>query len=198
MLATCCAWLTLTVASPFAFQQDGELTSNSVRVQGPVELSPAAADAAALSIAIDQVHDDLRRRAELATSRIQPRWLPVSLARRLGSEWLANQDARPAIRIVGRDQQVRDHGSFESFQTELLICHDERMLDRMLADLGAELRRRGRVMAMVAAGATGLWTLLLVAYWWLDRVTRGYMPWRLRFVCAGIGLLAPGVALFFV
>lgn len=198
MLVACCTWVTLAAAAAPVLVQDPGASAATIRVEGPVELSPAAADAAALDSALTQLRSDLERRTATVLARVKPQWLPAPVARRLADEWLARQDPAEAMRVVDKDQTVRDHGSFASYQTELVVSHDERALSRMFAGLGGEMRRRGKLLAFVASGAAGLWSVLLLAYWWLDRITRGYMSWRLRFLCAGMGIVAPGIALSFV
>ncbi|MBI5853131.1 MAG: hypothetical protein HZB39_19140 [Planctomycetes bacterium] len=198
MSAVLSAWLFLAVTAPLPSIVPQDARGPAHRIAGSVELTEAAADAAALESAADQLHDEIERRTDAALPRVTPRWLPVPVARVLVADWIARQDPRDALEIVDRDRTVRDHGSFASYQTELVVRHDQKALDRLLAGLRSELRRRGVTLAYVAGGTAGLWSFLVLAYWWLDRVSRGYMSWRLRFLFAGMGVAAPGLAMLFV
>ena len=204
MLSACCAWFVLTMGAAGVAPQGprpdggGEPDPVWVRVEGPIELTPVAADAAAVASALDSLRLDLERRTIDATSRSRPRWLPDAVAQAIGSSWLARQDASRLLQVEDSSRHVRDHGTFESFQTTLAVRHDQRKLDRMFTGLASELRRRGKALGLVTGGSAALWTILLLAYGWLDRLTRGYMPWRLRLACVGMGLALPGIAFLLV
>ncbi len=198
MSAVLSAWLFLAVAAPSAAVVPQDDRRPAHRIAGSVELTEAAADAAALESAADQLRGEIERQTDAALPRVAPRWLPVPVARALAAGWIARQDPGDVLEIVDRDRTVRDHGSFASYQTELVVRHDQKAVDRLLAGLRSELRRRGSMLACVAGGTAGLWSFLVLLYWWLDRVTRGYMSWRLRFLFAGMGVAAPGLAMLFV
>ncbi|MFO1051848.1 MAG: hypothetical protein U1F36_06505 [Planctomycetota bacterium] len=193
MLSTCCVWMALMTIG--LGPQEPAALSAAVAVEGSVELSPSAADEAAHAIALADLETELERRVVSAASRAKPMWLPDPIAQRIATGWLGRQDVSAVLRVVDRDRKVRDHGSFESYQTTLSVRHDERLLERMFAGLGRELRQRGTVLAAIGGGSVVLWGFLIFAYGWLDRLTRGYMPWRLRLTCGAMAFAAPASAL---
>ena len=197
MLSICTTWM-LCLTPLGDTPQEPISQSDTIRVEGSVELSPSAADAAALWSARSDLQGELARRVDAAAPMVGPTWMPDLIARHLAAAWLSRQDPTRALVVVDRDRRVRDHGSFASYQTTLAVRHDERTLDQMFANLPRELRRRGTILGAVAGGSVALWGILAFLYGWLDRITRGYMPWRLRLTCGAMGLALPAVALFFV
>ncbi|MGE0143242.1 MAG: hypothetical protein AB7I19_06595 [Planctomycetota bacterium] len=167
-------------------------------VEGPVELSPNAADAAAIEVAAEQVRGELLGKAVGLARRVKQIWVPELVADQLARDWVARQEPMRLVEVTDRARVVKDHGSFTSYRTNLELRPLERVLERGLHGLAGEVQRRGLALGAFAGGTLGLWLLLTLVYGWLDRITRGYMPWRLRVLCGGMGVALPGIALLLI
>ena len=88
-------------------------------------------------------------------------------------------------------QKVRDHGFGKSYQCSLLVRTDSVRLARSERELQHDLRRVvGRAKA-AACSTVGAWFAIGLLVMWLDRLSRGYMTWRLRTYGALAGLAVP-------
>jgi hypothetical protein len=187
----------LATVSAAVLQQSAVLAVDST-VEGPVELSPNAADAAAIEVAAEQVRGELLGKAVGLARRVKPIWLPERVADELARDWVSRQEPMKLVEVTDRSRVVKDHGSFTSYRTNLELRPIERVLERGLHGFAREVQRRGLALGALAGGTLGLWLLLTFVYGWLDRITRGYMPWRLRVLCGGMGVALPGTALLLI
>lgn len=169
-----------------------------VPVEGRVELSPSAADASARERAVDEVRRELARRGASAVAASRPIWMPHLVAEKVVADWMRRLPAERAVEVVDAVRESHDHGGYLSYRTTLHVTTDRTAMQRMLNDLRRRIDDGGERFAWLLGGTAGLWAVLALAYGWVDRLTRGYMPWRLRVVCVGMGLAGPGIALLFV
>lgn len=174
------------------------LDREPVAVEGRVELSPGEADASAKACAVQLVRWELERRGAATLEATRPIWLPGFVGEGLVSDWLRRTRLERAFDVVHSARETRSHGNYVSYQTTLQVATDPSAIDGMLTDLRRRIQVGARRFSWLLAGTAGLWVFLSLVYGWLDRLTRGYMPWRLRTICVGMGLLAPGIALLFL
>lgn len=167
---------------------------DAVAVAGTTELSAAESFAAARAAAIEHLRARWTERGERHLVDQRPFWLPEFLARQAVSRWLSRQSAESALRIVDRQDRVRDHEFGQSFQTTLWIGEDPRAVARGEGELRRELRVLQKRTLVTAAGTVGFWAVLGVVLSWLDRLSRGYMTGRLRLVGLLLGALVPPLA----
>lgn len=176
----------------------GALPQEPLAVAGRVELTPAAAVAAARERAFDELRYEIERRARSVAEQRAPFWMPPFAVDLVVDRWGRSLRADALLEEVRRDTRVHDHGGYKSFQTFLAIRHDETRLQRSLQDLARRIDRGSREFLAKCGGTVALWGILGVCYLWLDRLTRGYMGWRLRFVLGGTGLALPALAFLLV
>lgn len=191
--------LSLIVPSGFAPQGSGipqVAAGGPVTVRGTVELSPAAADAAAASMAAEHVRGLIISRAAGLVESAAPAWLPTFTRDQVVRRWLGEFDPARGVRIVARHMDEHDHGGLGlSYRTTLEIESDERALESALVRLHRAIPRAAEHFAAKCAGVIGFWLVLGLAIAWIDRLSRGYMTWRLRCLGAVAGLGLPAVAL---
>ncbi len=169
-----------------------------VTVVGTVELTPGAAMASARAAAADEFAWELERRGRAILERTQPGWLPDFVAEAQVRRWLRNVRPEAGLRVVDAETRAHDHGDFLSYQTSLAVVQDERWTGVALGQLRGTIRESARRFVFTCGGAVGLWSLLALLYAWFDRISRGYMSWRLRILFGGMGLVLPGIALVLV
>ena len=136
----------------------------------------------------------LERRGEGLLEQRKPFWFPGFAADLTFDRWLRGLDPRRVIRVVDRRLEDHDHGSYKSYQAHLVVEHDEDTVERALGGLRSQIRSDSKLFLAKSGGTVVLWGLLGLLYLWLDRLTRGYMTWRLRGLFLGMGLGLPGIA----
>ena len=167
-------------------------------VEGRVELSPASADASARQVATAELRSEFARRGADVVAGARPFWLPGPVADLVLDRWLRRIPIEQGIDVVDRVREQRDHGGYSSYRTRLWVATDQRAVQKSLARLGRELQRSSERFVWFSGGTVAWWALCAFAFGWLDRLTRGYMPWRLGLSCVGMGVAVPGIALLFV
>lgn len=193
--------LTLSLVVPSGAVQQGPGTAQlasggPVTVRGTVELTPAAADTAAASMASEHVRGLVVSRAEGLVESAAPVWLPTFTRDQIVRRWLGEFDPAKGVRIVGRKIDQHDHGGLgSSYRTTLEIESDERAVEAALTRLRRAVPRAAEYFAAKCAGVIGFWLVLGLGIAWIDRLSRGYMTWRLRCLGAVAGLGLPAVAL---
>ncbi|HLU37954.1 MAG TPA: hypothetical protein VK081_01125 [Planctomycetota bacterium] len=167
-------------------------------VRGTVELSAAEADAAAAAFAAQQAREFFAARGREVVGQVAPFWLPDFCRDLLVQRWLGGFDPQAALRIVERERSTHDHGGLgTSYRTTLVVEHDERQVGKQLGRLRRQVPTAARSFAVKCAGIAGFWAVLAFAVAWLDRLSRGYMTWRLRLLGLLAGSVVPGVLLLF-
>lgn len=180
---------------PAAWLDDGVDASrpSAVKFTGEVELTPADAFDSARACAEDGVRERLESEARALADAASPAWLPNFVAELEVRRWAEHELRHRSLEILDRRDVVRDHGFGKSFQTHLLVeRYEPSARDR--GGLQHRLRRAGQLFLAKCGGTLALWGALVVLFWWLDRLSRGYMSWRLRFAAIVVGLVVPGVA----
>ena len=168
-------------------------------VRGTVELTPAAADAAAVALVEERARNLLEDRGRGLMARVAPCWLPSFCRDQVLRRWLVGCDPETTLRVVDRQRLDHDHGSLgTSYRTALVVESDEQTLGKHLSRLRRQVPRAAETFAIKCGAIAGFWALLGLAIGWLDRLSRGYMTWRLRMLGLLAGSVAPGVALFLV
>ncbi|MBK8977962.1 MAG: hypothetical protein IPM29_18805 [Planctomycetes bacterium] len=168
---------------------------DAVVVAGRVELEPGNADAAALRSAKEQLRWDLESDVDRLIAERAPVWLPGFVQRREAARWLADLDARSLVQVLDQRRLEHDHGSFRSFQTHLLVRYERDRVDAELGRLARRIDTVARRFVHRGLGAIGLTGLLGFLWLWFDRLTRGYMTWRLGLLFGGMAVLGTGIAL---
>ena len=167
----------------------------AVTVVGDLELSRADADRAAMRAARDMRRGQLQRVGQELAARHAAFWLPGVLVDGEVDRWVTRTERRSPVSVMSRDTQVFTYSYGEAFRTSL---HLE---DGPLFDQAAELemergvRWLGRLILAKIGGITVFWGLLAFISCWFDRLTRGYMTWRLRGIAAALGVVVPPVVL---
>jgi hypothetical protein len=122
--------------------------------------------------------------------------MPEFLQDRVIERWIGDRLQKEEERLLDKELVVRDHGFAQSYQAFLLV-------DRPRAeDDSAPLRRlRQKMISMESAviekglASVGLWGVLALIVFWLDRLTRGYMTGRLYTLGVLVGVAVPTVLL---
>lgn len=165
----------------------------AVVVIGEIELSAADAFDGALEQARATVGERLRQRGDRWAREAAPMWMPAFLRQRVVDDWLRRLTTRELVQVLDRRTDVRQYSYGDSYQTALLVQPDP----AVLGDAAGWFRRHTRGVAeeflLKCGGIGGLWGLLAVVSFWLDRLTRGYMTWRLRIVGAALAAVGTGV-----
>ncbi len=168
-------------------------------VRGSVELTPAAADAAAGTLVEERARTLLEDRGRGLMARVAPCWFPAFCRDQLLRRWLLGCDPETALRVIDRERVEHDHGSLgTSYRTALVVESDEQTLGKHLSRLRRQIPRAAETFAVKCGAIAGFWALLGIVIGWLDRLSRGYMTWRLRLLGLIAGSAAPAVALFLV
>ncbi len=167
----------------------GEPRPAVVTVEGSVELSEAEADASAIRRAREILSEDVRRRGAAVAGDSAPWWLPSLFVQREVERW--ERGAMPdEIQVLDRSCQERDHGFGRSYQTSLQLAPAQASA-RANAEQDARLARRltaaAKLFAAKCGGIAVFWGFLAFVTAWLDRVSRGYMTWRLRLIGLALG-----------
>lgn len=158
----------------------------AVAVRGDAELTPAAAFASARARVEDHVRTVWEERALRAMTDRRPFWLPEVLADREVHRWMTDLPLERLVRFVDREDRQRVHEFGDSYQTTLWVAEDPRAVRRGEEQLRDKLRRLERTTAVKYGGIAAGWFVLAMLIGWVDRLSRGYMTGRLRF----LGLLA--------
>jgi hypothetical protein len=174
-------------------------TTAPIVVRGTVELSAAAADAAAATVCDERARQLLEEQGRAVLDRFAPVWLPGFCREQVLRRWLAGTEAQAAIRVVDRERVEHDHGSLGvSYRTALTVETDLKHVTKELARLQRHVPRAAEGFAVKCGAVAGFWALLGLLISWLDRLSRGYMTWRLRLIGLFLGAAAPALALFLV
>ncbi len=193
--------LTLSLTIPCQLTQVGPgqhlpAAPADVTIRGTVELSPAAADTAAMSLATERVRELALTEATGLVDRAAPFWLPSFTREQIVRRWLGQFDPAQGVRVLERSVDAHDHGGLgTSYRTTLRVASDERALDAAMARLRRAVPRAAEFFAIKCAGVIGFWLVLGVVLAWIDRLSRGYMTWRLRAIGAIAGVTLPAVVL---
>lgn len=193
MLATLLT-LGLIAQGPMA-RGDGPVPAFEVR--GEAELSPAAALASAQAAAAAHAQATWAVRAERIAAEHGAPWMPDFLVRDSLRRSLLQVDATGCFEVVDRSDRARDHDFGPSYQTTLWIVEDPRRAQAAERRVRAALRQLERSTVAKLAGTAVFWGFVAFACAWLDRLSRGYMTWRLRLLGLLVGCAVPA-ALFLV
>ena len=190
------AVLVATTLFSFAPQQPVsiESTASAVPVRGEAELSPAEAYESATRKAEAHLRQRWQQRAERTISQRRPFWIPEILVDARMDRWLADLPLERIARVVDREDKERVHEFGNSYQTTLWVAEEPRVVEAGQQQLRHELRRLERVTAIKYGGIVGGWAVLALLIGWLDRLSRGYMTGRLRFLGLSLGASFPVIA----
>jgi hypothetical protein len=166
----------------------------AVAVRGEAELTPAAAYASAYRRAQAQVQARWQERADRQLASLRPFWLPEAVARHALQQWLLALPADQLLACVDRQDREREHEFGSSWQTTLWVAEPAELLPQHERALVQTLRRTQRETALRYGGIAGGWTLVWLLVGWFDRLTRGYMTGRLRWIGALLTLSFPVLA----
>ena len=166
-------------------------------VRGTAELNPAQAYETAHREALSRLRERCEVRAEEIIQEVTPAWLPAFITEKEVRRWLARMDLDEGLKILDRADRERQHDFGLSYQTSLLVREKPSFLSRAERRLGQQLRRAEKTFLMRSGATLGLWMVLALGVFWLDRLSRGYMTGRLSLLALAIGAGAP-VVLFLV
>ena len=167
----------------------------TVTIVGDLELSRGEAQQSAM-VAARQFHlERLRQRGEELADRFAPFWLPEFVVEPQVDAWVARAERSTPVAVADRETETFDYSYGEAFRTTLQV-ESATALDRD-AEYRMErgLRQLGRLLLAKLGGIAVFWGLLAFLSSWFDRLTRGYMSWRLRLIALGLGLVASTVVL---
>jgi hypothetical protein len=168
-------------------------------VRGTVELSPAEADAAAESLLAERARGLLAERGSAVVDAAAPAWLPSFTRRQILHRWLTGIDNGQMLRVVEHGRVQHDHGGLgSSFRTELVVEPEPEHIGRSLSRLRRQVPAAAEVFAVKCGGILAFWVVLAAAIAWLDRLSRGYMTWRLRLLGLVAGSTLPAAVLLLV
>lgn len=181
---------------PWALAASGAGVGTAVTVEGTLELSRGEAEAAALQAARTRHRQLLLERGEELAARLAPVWLPGFARHGEVQEWARAQERSRPLRILHQHTVARSYSYGDAYQTRLEVAHPNLAAARDgEALMQHRLERLGRLLLAKLGGIAVFWGVLAFLYSWLDRLTRGYMPWRLRLIAAGLGLVVPAIVL---
>ncbi|MEM7198693.1 MAG: hypothetical protein AAF628_00390 [Planctomycetota bacterium] len=163
-------------------------------VEGPIELSRAEAEASALRLARERLVERRRELGVEIAERRGPWWLPPFFVDRLVDDWAADAATGRALEVRHSDTQAHDYTYGQAFLTTLVV-EDPGASRAHQAGLERGLDRAGKLFLTRCGALAGLWGLLAFFASWLDRLSRGYMTWRLRFLAGALGVVAAPLAL---
>lgn len=178
---------------------DRDAVATGIVVRGTVELSRGEADVAAQALVAERGRQLLAVRGRTEVEDSCPTWLPGFCRDQVLGRWLRTTDGAQVLRVVDRVQTEHDHGGIgTSYRTELTVRPDARQLDRSLSALRRQVVVGAKRFATKSAAIVGYWVALALLVGWLDRLSRGYMTWRLRLLGAIAGTALPAVVLLLV
>ena len=188
--------LSILITCP-SIQEPQVSPSMAVAVKGDTELSAANALASAELRVDEHVREIWQERAKRAASRQAPFWMPEILSDYAVQRWLADLSVQDFVTRVDRDDCERTHEFGCSYQTTLWIAEKPSVVERTEDRLRDTLRCLEQATALKLGGIAAGWGLLALFLGWLDRLSRGYMTFRLRLIGVLGGVLMP-TALFLV
>ncbi|MCC6671533.1 MAG: hypothetical protein IT458_10760 [Planctomycetes bacterium] len=171
------------------------LPREAVAVVGTIELTEPAALDAALRVAREALTVRQREEAGRVLSEVAPRWLPSFVRDRVLERAAARASRDDTLRILDRQDRIRDHGFGPSYQTTLWIAPVEGAGADLRRSIARDARTETKEFLAKCACIVALWGVLLVGVGWFDRLTRGYMTGRLRLLGGAVGLVAPTLLL---
>lgn len=194
MLATLLV-TSMTLMAGFGPGTHGEPTDSEpvVTIEGRVALDPWSARENAEVAALRRIRRELERRADRAFASSNSSWVPEVLEQRHRDRWRARFVDEALLEIVEESLQRRDHGDYESFQVSFSVRPDAVATASALDAYERGLSKTAERAVGFGVGTLTLWGVLGLGFVWFDRLTRGYMPWRLGTVAVGIGTAAPGL-----
>jgi hypothetical protein len=166
----------------------------AVVVTSDIELTAADAFRSAMEHARSSVDDRLRERGAALARAAAPVWMPSFLRERVVDEWLAGHDARTLVEVLDRCTEVREYSYGESYRTALLVQPAPQVVEKARAWFRWRTPDLAEEFLLRCGGVGALWGLLGLACLWLDRLTRGYMTWRLRLLGTGLGAVGTTIA----
>lgn len=169
----------------------------AVRVVGSVELSPAEAFASARSEAATTFESEAVRTAFERAGDVVPFWMPNFIVERVVDRWQRQYVSGRCFEIVDREDVVRDHGFGPSFQTHLLV-EPLPPSDRAVSRLRHRVHCATEALMVHGGGTLAFWAVLAIAFWWIDRLSRGYMSGRLLTLALALGVTVPSAAFFMI
>ena len=168
---------------------------NTFAVEGALELSRGEAEASATDLARDAHRERLRGHGRDLAQRLAPFWLPQLLVRGEVEAWALREERATPIRVVSRETSVRQYSYGKAYQTTLHVADDARGGRSAEAWLERRLEHAARLLLAKCGGIAVFWGLLAFLSSWFDRLTRGYMTWRLRLIAFGLGGIVPALVL---
>lgn len=194
MLATALL-CTLLAQAPLATAiVTGGQIPDAVAIRGETELSPVEAFDSARSRAVERLREQWQERGQRLADDRRPFWLPAVFAERTVDRFLADYPLAETMRLVDREDKVREHEFGRSYQTTLWVAEDPQLVRRAEQRLRGELDRTMRRTLATSGGTVVFWAVLAVVLGWIDRLSRGYMTGRLRAIGLLLGAAVPGIA----
>ena len=175
--------------------ESGAAASAGFVVEGSLELTRAEAEAAALRAAHDEVRLRNTEFGQEVAGRCAPFWLPGFVVDREVASWTEQAGVRD-LRVLERATEVRRYSYGDAYQTTLRVAAGN---GAEVSGGGTGLERRlhsvGKEFLVKCGGVAAWWGLLALLSSWLDRLSRGYMTWRLRLLALGLAIAALPVVL---
>jgi hypothetical protein len=171
----------------------------AVVVTGTAELTARESYDSAIAQARDSVLERWQNWAERELDQEAPFWWPTFYRDRTLREWQTELQPRirEGLRVLDREDRVRDHGFGKSYQTSLLVHEDPGIARAVERRLDSRIRYNNKMLAAKSGGIVLFWGLVSLLTAWLDRLSRGYMTWRLRLTAMALGIVVPVAVLLF-
>lgn len=167
---------------------------DATQVVGTTELDPLRAFESAQTAVQERARQTWEERANRLAHAQLPAYLPELFVQQAVRRFLQNQPVERTLQVVDRSDREREHEFGNSWQTTLWVVEDARASAQCERQLRSDLRRTERQLLFKSGGTVVFWASLTLLLGWIDRLSRGYMTWRLRSLGLLLGAGVPVVA----
>lgn len=169
--------------------------TNAATVVGDIELSRGEAVHGAITAARDMRLGRLRERGQELAERFAPFWLPSFAMQGEVDEWVARVERKSPLAVAREETEVFNYSYGEAFRTTLHVDNGMNIDHDSERQMQQGIQQLARLLMTKVGGIAFFWGLLAFLSAWFDRLTRGYMSWRLRFMAVSLGIVVPAVVL---
>lgn len=181
----------LPAQKPWVVRGDSPEFADARVVTGTPELKPEAARQAAIDQAVEDLRTLQKQRGIAVAAGSAPSWVPERFVERIVERWVARQDLRTSLEVLDQDQRIRDHGFGQSYQASVLVRSNPKKTQDAERQLSWELQRAVKRLKQGLGITCAGWIGLAFLVSWLDRLSRGYMTFRLWTLATVVGVAIP-------
>lgn len=164
-------------------------------VEGAIELTRGDAEASAEREARRIHREELESWGQELAASLAPSWLPQILVRGEVQAWAARHERMSPLRISRLETVTHRYSYGKAYQTTAHLGSRDADSRDAEARLERRFRQVGKILLAKCGGIAVFWGLLAFLSSWFDRLTRGYMTWRLRLIAMALGLTGPALVL---